>query len=401
MLIDARMCDDRPSGVSRYVTRIIRELRRQPGITPIALCGKEVGGALADCGVELCATDFDRTHRPIHRRWWWERRRLAALIARAGVDLYHATWNTGIPPRCPVPAVLTIHDLIPLSDLAGHFPSRLHRLCYLMSLHASVRQVEHIVTISHYVREDCIRRLHLAADRTTAVLNGVDRVDQAPDPDLVHQNYCLYVGGPEPRKNVAVMLGAMDYLWRKDGAAPALWLTGTLERQCPEARAAYASLESPERVRFLGAPDDRRLVTLMTSARALLLLSAAEGFGLPVAEALAHGCPVVVADRTSLPEVVGDAGLIVNPDDPAAVAEAIRRVTHDQGLRTELIGRGLRRAAAFSWANTADQITRIYRSAIARYGHEPRRSTRRLLGELRRNRRLYRRAGPDGIAEAF
>jgi len=423
VLIDARMCDGRPSGVSRYVTRIIRELRRDDAITPVALCGKEVSDELVAYGVELCPTDFDRPVRPIHRRSCWERDRLASIIAHAGVDLYHATWNTGIPRRCPVPAVLTIHDLIPLWDLAEYFPSRLHRWSYAVSLHTSVRRAAHIVTVSNSVRNDCIRRLHIAADRITAIHNGVDAGGSASDPDLVRRDYCLYVGGAERRKNIAAVFQAMDRLWRGGKgvrdllpespevccvqkvpdtfSTPGLWLTGTLDGQCPAARTAYASLKHPDRVTFLGMPDDRRLGVLMASARALLMLSTAEGFGLPAAEAMAHGCPVVVSDRASLPEVVGDAGLIVDPDDPDAVARAVLRVARDETLRTELIGRGLDRVTTLSWTQAARQTAAIYQAAVTDCGTKRRGRIGQLLDELGRSRRLYQRAGPDGIAEAY
>lgn len=384
VLIDARMCDGRHDGVSRYVIHLMRELRKSDAITPVALCAESVPAAIRDQGVELCMTGFSRAHRPAHRRLWWEQTRLASVIRRAGVDLYHATWNTGVPLRCPVPAVLTVHDLIPLADLAEYFPSRLHRLGYRASVHVSIRASDHIVTVSDYVRNDCIHRLRIAASRVTTVHNGVEPPpDRANDPGVDRENYVLYVGGAEKRKNVAAMFDGLERLWHRGGNAPDLWLTGTLEQQCPAARARYESLKHKGQVRFLGAPDDAELDRLLSSARALLMLSTAEGFGLPVLEALAHGCPAVVSDRTSLPEVVGDAGLVVDPDDPQAVAQAIDRVITDRALRANLIDRGLKRAASFSWTETAKRTTDVYRVVLAPFSVRDSRlicSGRRLAG---------------------
>ncbi|MCK4659850.1 MAG: glycosyltransferase family 4 protein [Phycisphaerae bacterium] len=442
VMIDARMCDGRRDGVSRYVTRLIRELCRHDGVTPVALCGERVSDELREPGVELCITDFSRVFLPAHRRLWWEQVRLPSIIRQAGVDLYHATWNTGVPLRCPVPAVLSVHDLIPLSGLmlrdtctdgrvahgfsrggresanhscppplkrwatrlkrwathvsvirrisgnralAGYFPSRLHRWAYVASLRVAVRQARCIVTVSDYVRNECLNRLNVSADRLRTIHNGVDPVaDRAADPELREKNYVLYVGGPEKRKNIAATLQAMDHLWRSQGDAPEFWLTGSLDRQCSAARLAYQRLQYPERVRFLGSPNDAELSRLMVSARALLLLSAAEGFGLPVLEAMACGCPVIVSNRASLPEVAGDAGMIVDPHDSAAVAEAISKVLQDDGLRAELIGCGLRRAAMFSWGKTAREIAEVYRTVLAACHEERWRRVRQTIQQLRR-----------------
>ena len=377
VMIDARMCAGRHDGVTRYVTRLIQQLSRHTAVAPVALCGEAVPEEFAQAGVECHVSGFGAAHRPAHRRLLWEQTRLPELIRGARVDLYHATWNTGIPLRCPVPAVLTLHDLIPLNDVAAHFPSRLHRWSYQLSLRTALGRAARVITVSDYVRRECIERMGVPTERVQAVLNGADgpghpRARHPVALDSPTEGFVLYVGGAEPRKNIAGLLRGLDRLWQQASGAPELWVTGSLDRQCPAAREVYATMQHAERVRFLGAPDDAAIARLMGTARALLLLSTAEGFGLPALEAMAHGCPVIVSNRTALPEVVETAGLIVDPDDPQAVADAILRIVHDENLRAELVRRGLDRAGQLTWARTAAQTVTAYELALGGAGaHQP------------------------------
>jgi glycosyltransferase involved in cell wall biosynthesis len=176
----------------------------------------------------------------------------------------------------------------------------------------------------------------------------------------LEEPYLLAVGLLQPRKNLGRLLEAFSQV-----AAEELGLTLALVgRTGWGAEAVQERIARPDlagRVRLLGAAPDEDLPLLYGGALALCYPSLYEGFGLPPLEAMACGTPVVVAGTTSLPEVVGDAGVLVDPEDVASIADGIRRVVTDEGLRRELSRRGLARAAQFSWGECARRHLALYR----------------------------------------
>jgi len=370
-MIDARMLVGRFSGVSRVVTKLVDELARHEGIEVAALCGAEVYGPWEGrTDIEIVRSSFGRGDRRIPRRVLWEETRLPGVVAAAGVDLFHATWNFGVPARCPVPSVLTIHDLIPWRSPGASAFALLHRTCYRYAVRSSARRAMWLTTVSHYVRQEVIKTLRVSPDQVAVVPNGVD----LPCPDRGHDKaepkaYALYVGGHEPRKNVDGILKAMQCYWQQYDPTLELRLTGQERSLSCDAATTYQRLPADAPVCFLGDVSDADLGEHYHGARVLLLLSHQEGFGLPVLEAMAHGCPVVAANRASLPEVVGDAGLLVEPDQPEAVAAAVRLLVTNPGRRTDLIQRGERRARALGWNTAASRYLAVYEAALQQARH--------------------------------
>jgi glycosyltransferase involved in cell wall biosynthesis len=367
VMIDARMLLGRFSGVSRFVTRLADELARQDGVTVIALCGNEPPNVWRDGGgIEIVTSSFSRRDRTAARRVWWEERHLGGLIRRAHADLYHATWNSGIPAACPVPAILTLHDLIPWHDPSRHFATRFQRVAYRYGLRASARRASRVTTVSEHVRRQVLTTLGVNAGKVVVVPNGVDLPSGRPatsEPDA--PPYVLYIGGHQPRKNVAAVLAAIRRYWEQFDDKLELRLTGQAASLAPPAAEVYRQIAGTGRLRFLGSPSDEELARQYASARCLLLLSHYEGFGLPVLEAMAHGCPVVAAANASLPEVTGDAGILVNPSDADEVARAMRRLVSEPAHRAALIRLGKARAASYSWQDTALRMRGIYEEACS------------------------------------
>jgi len=366
VLVDARMMIGRFSGVGRYVTRLIDELAAQDGIEVAALCA--AGGAdawLERDDVETIISSFTRADRPASRRVEWDALYLRQIVRDSGADVFHATWNTGIPALCPVAAVLTIHDLIPWRDPEAHFATRWQKSCYRYAQRASARRAAKIITVSDFVRREVIRELSVDPAKIRAVHNGVDLPDSSDLGDAVPNRYLLYVGGKEPRKNLAGLFAAMQKYWEQHTDRVLLHLTGSADGLDPQAQRAFARLSCKDRVRFLGDVDDAELRRQYGSAQALITLSLDEGFGLPVLEAMAHGCPVIAAKRAALPEVVGQAGVLVDPDDTHAVVSAIRRVMTDGDHRRVLIDRGRCQAERYTWRRTAERVRKVYEEVIA------------------------------------
>lgn len=366
VMIDARMLIGRFSGVSRVVTRLVDELARHEGIKVVVLCGDGVYGPWEGrTDIEIVRSSFGRGDRRTPRRVLWEEIRLPGVVSAAGVDLFHATWNFGVPARCPVPSVLTIHDLIPWHREGTSASALLHRACYRYAVRSSARRAARLTTVSHYVRQKVTKTLRVSPDRVAVVPNGVDIPTTGRCRGTVETKaFALYVGGHEPRKNVAGVFKAMQRYWQRYDPTLELRLTGHERSLSRDAATTYQRLPSDAPVRFLGDISDAELEEHYSSARVLLLLSHEEGFGLPVLEAMAHGCPVVAANRASLPEVVGHAGLLVDPDQPEAVAAAVRSLITDPARRTDLVRRGEHRARMFGWDVTASRVLAVYQAAL-------------------------------------
>lgn len=361
VLIDARMLVGRFSGVARVVTQLVDHLARDPNLRVIALCGNAPYTPWSGRkDIEVVGTSFSREDRSADRRLHWERSHLARFIRRSRADVYHATWNSGVPRGCPVPAVLTIHDLIPWTQRGGGWNGRWRAWCYRRAVRSSSRRATLLTVVSEFVRQQVLETLRLPPEKVSAIPNGVNITAPMVRPSPSHSPFVLYVGGHEPRKNVAGVFETMRRYWERHGFGVALRLAGTIESMNGAAAAALNKLPAQAPVEFLGQPTDAELAREYASATALLMLSYAEGFGLPVLEAMAHGCPVIAANRASLPEVVGDAGILVDPDAPDSIVAALEQLIENEARRTELIHRGLTRARQLSWSVTAEQYARLY-----------------------------------------
>jgi glycosyltransferase involved in cell wall biosynthesis len=366
VLLDARMLIGRFSGVARVVTRLVDELTRRDGVRVTVLCGSEPYAPWSGRDdLKVAPSSFDRHHRTARRRRRWEQANLPRLIADAKADIYHATWNSGIPRRAPVPSVLTIHDLIPWDHPGEYFSGALQAWCYRRSVRASALRAVCVTTVSEHVRTAVIDRLRVSPGKVLCVPNGVDSPAGLGEVGPAQLPYVLYVGGHEPRKNIAALFAAMQRYWRQQGMTLELRLTGRPQTLSRDAQDALRRLPPDAPVRFLGSIDDQKLSREYHGARALLLLSKAEGFGLPALEAMAHRCPVIAAACGALPEVIGSAGVLVNPEDSNQVCAALMSLLPASGFRDDLLACGQARAAAFTWSHAADQIIRIYRKALS------------------------------------
>lgn len=304
------------------------------------------------------------------------RMHLGAVARRVGADLVHLTDARGTPIRGPR-RVVTCHDLIPL-----RFADR-----YLgwQDGYAAIRRVRdlwryksaaHVVAISEETRRDLRRLLDVPDASISVVHNGIDlsrfSADPAPDDAAtvarygLERPYFVYVGAWEWRKNAEGMFGALAHA-RARGAELDLAFVGNLsvaERGRLEALAA--SLGVAGQVRALGFVPDEHLPALYRRSLGHVLVSFAEGFGLTLVEAMASGAPLVATAGSSLAEVAGDAGLLVPPDDPRAIGDAMVRLAEDRELRDQLRSRGLVRAREFSRDRFAERTLAVFGRLLAR-----------------------------------
>lgn len=284
-------------------------------------------------------------------------------------DLYHSV-QLGLPAVGRMPVVLTIHDLAPL-----HWPAHYLRLPYSRIGHAwqyaLAKRADAIIAVSDATRRDVIERLRIPAERIHVVAEAADPAfaagASAVDQDAarariaVPGRYVIYVGQFDPRKNMDALFDAFGRAAERDDALR-LVIVGTLGKLASFLRAALErSRLDPTKVVVTGNVDDRILAGLYAGAECLLHPAHFEGFGLTALEALACGTPVIAYRTGAVAEVVGDAGLLIEPG-PDALGDALVRFLDDLQLAASLRARARPRAAVFSWDRAAAETLAVYRA---------------------------------------
>ena len=316
-------------------------------------------------GVERVA---EATHPPGNAGWTLIG--LPRTAARARVDVLHAPAYTA-PFWAGVPVVLTIHD-VSYEIHPEWYPYRrdaLRRFYY----RRSAMSAAHVLTVSAFSASEITTAYGIPPSRITVAPLGVRSAFAAGDPNVslnlpanVTEPFLLHVGDIHERRNLPLVLDAMLEARRHFGAAAALSLVlAGVDRGVSEGLCAMASeAGSPEAVVALGPVSEDRVLALYRGAMALVYPSLYEGFGLPLIEAMACGTPVIASHAASIPEVLGGAGLLLDPRDVSAWRDAIIRLLNDEALRRDLRGRGLARAATFTWRRTAEITLDVYREVV-------------------------------------
>jgi glycosyltransferase involved in cell wall biosynthesis len=284
-------------------------------------------------------------------------------------DLFHGT--DALAPYLKTPTVITIHDLS--TTLFPEHHTRMHRLFAHISLPRMARRASAIIADSESTRHDVITHLHIEPSRVHAIHLAVNHIRFYPrDPVEARSKiaqalnittpYILAVGTLEPRKNLITLLKAYAQL---PADAPMLVLAGAHGWVDSPLFAAVQRLGLKQRVHFTGHVADELLPSLYSAAQVFVYPSLYEGFGLPVLEALACGTPVITSNTSSLPEVAGDAAILVDPNNPDQLTDQIKRLLSNQNLRAELSTRGPARAQQFTWQRTAQLTVDVYRQVLA------------------------------------
>ncbi len=284
------------------------------------------------------------------------------LLSGRGFDIAYSPHPLLLPARGAA-HVVTIHDL----DFLSH-PERTTaeiRRDYPKLVREHARRAAHVVVSSHYTAREVESALGLPAARMTVCYPGApDWYPATEGPVDRPRRHVLFVGTLEQRKNVGTLLGAYRDLVGQRPGVPPLLLVG---RERPEAAPWLEEIRRPPlagRVQHLGYVPDRQRRDLFESAALFVLPSYHEGFGMPVLEAMSVGVPVVVSSRGALPEVVGDAGLVVEPDDREALAGAMERMLTDNAFAAAAAAMGIQRARRFRWSDTAAAALRAFERAL-------------------------------------
>jgi alpha-1,3-rhamnosyl/mannosyltransferase len=272
------------------------------------------------------------------------------------LDLLHLPWYEGpFRPRCPL--VVNVHDLDTVVR-PGAYSFRF-RAYYNSLLRVYVRTARRIIVPSNTTQEMVESRWPGA--RCTVIPYGVDPIFEVPvGGDYDRAPYVLYSGGFSVRKQFGVLLSAFERVARAETNSRLL-VTGTAP---PEVVRAVRASAAQERIHLVGYVEDGDLVRLYRSASVMVYPSSLEGFGFPVVEAFATGTPVVAANAGSIPEIAGDACVLVRPENRDDLAEAVLTVLRDPSLRTRLVAAGRARLNRYRWPETARQTLAVYRAAL-------------------------------------
>lgn len=359
----------RAAGISVYIQNLLRHLPLVDGGYRFTAFLSARNRAPLE-GIRTRATRWP-THTPALRILWEQVAQPLALV-REGVDLFHALAFVA-PVACPCPFVVTVYDLSFIRFPAAFRPW--NRLYLALFTRHSVRRARRVLAISHHTKRDLVRWLGVPEDKVDVAPCGVgeafrplprEQVEAFREAKGLPSRFFLFVGTLEPRKNLPAALQALRRLLDA-GQAPYLVVVGGRGWGYAEALRSVDELGLAHHVRLVGFVPSDELVLWYNAATALVYPSLYEGFGLPPLEAMACGLPVVASDRGALLEVVGEAGLLVDPAAPEHLAEVLTRVWQDADLRALLRERGLARAREASWRETARQTLLAYDKALGQW----------------------------------
>ncbi|GJM39904.1 MAG: glycosyl transferase family 1 [Ardenticatenaceae bacterium] len=364
------------SGSGQYTRQLVYQLNRLVSDLTITLIYPQVAGEPEPEQVPPSVHVKLVPVRPGNiGKVWFEQRLFPRACQEVGATVAHVPYWGG-PLQSPVPLVVTVHDLTTLLVPEYRRPFRTRLYNALVS--ASARGATRLITDSDASKQDIIEHLHIAKDKIERIYLAAGSQFSTEDSGLLEmavlrkydlpEFYVLYLGGYELHKNITTLLLAWTYVGQALGEDYPLVLAGKKPTQINEIYPDYDSyikqLGIEEYVRWIGYVDEEDKPVLYRNAETFVFPSSREGFGLGVLEALACGTPVVTTTATSLPEVLGDAGFAVDPDDARNMAGAIISTIIQDNLRAELRQKGEQQAANFSWEKTAMETLLVYDAVV-------------------------------------
>ena len=297
----------------------------------------------------------------------WEQLHLPTELSDRGVDLYHSTLFT-----CPivrqVPSIITLHDMIP--ETHPELCSQGYLSFYKARIGPSLRAAERVVTTSEFAKREIMKHLKVPSEKVHVIYQGIgkefspesrSRLPEVRKKYQLPERYALFVGMLDTRKNVGRLILAFGQA-AKEIADLHLVIVGRKDDPSFSLEEPIRNCGAPGRIIQPGYVASEDLPALYAGAEVFVFPSLSEGFGRPVVEAMASGVPVVTSERSSLPEISGDAALLVDPADTGAIADGVLRLCKDAELRKRFVERGLKRAAEFTQEQFGRRLVEFYNS---------------------------------------
>jgi glycosyltransferase involved in cell wall biosynthesis len=365
--IDARKLHD--FGIGTYIRNLLRYLARIDRETEYVLLCHDTDLSVP----QHLGPNFRAVRERAPNYSLREQIHVPFVLMRERPDVYHAPHYV-LPPAVPCPSVVTIHDCIHLM-FPQYLPNKAAYAYAKASMWGAAKRSDRILTVSEASKRDILHFFNVAPEKIVVVYNAIDeRFGVAPrDEDVARvreryqldHGFVLYAGTIKPHKNLVRLIEAFDALRKEMVEDLKLLIIGDEISKLPALRRAVHRHKLHKHVRFLGFLPDETLAILYRLAAVFVFPSLYEGFGLPPLEAMASGTPVVTSNLSSMPEVAGDAAVLVDPYDVDAIKEGIKRVLTDARLREELVQKGLVRARDFSWERSVSRIREIYLETAA------------------------------------
>jgi len=360
--IDTRKIHD--FGIGTYIRNLLRQLARIDRDTEyVLLCHEPDLGIAAQLG-----PNFRTVREPSPNYSLREQIRVPWVLRRERPDVYHAPHYV-LPAGVHCRSVVTIHDCIHLM-FPQYLPNRAAFVYARASMWAAAHRSDRILTVSAASKRDILQLFNVSPEKVVVVYNAIDE-HFSTEPSAEHvarvreryqldHKFVLYVGNIKPHKNLVRLIEAFSRL-RQDHDDLKLLIIGDEISKLPALRRAVHSHKLHKHVRFLGYLKDDTLTVLYRLASVFVFPSLYEGFGLPPLEAMASGTPVVTSNLSSLPEVTGDAAVLVDPYDVDSIVSGVRSVLDDPALAEDLRRKGFKRSREFSWERSVEQTLRVYR----------------------------------------
>jgi glycosyltransferase involved in cell wall biosynthesis len=360
--IDARKLHD--FGIGTYTRNLLRHLARlDPETEYVLLCQQGDLGVAAQLG-----PNFRTVLEPSPNYSIKEQVHVPWVLHREQADLFHAPHYV-LPPAIRCRSVVTIHDCIHLM-FPQYLPNRAAYAYAKASMWTAARRSDCILTVSEASKRDILHFFKVPPEKIVVVYNAIDEhfweEPAAEDVERVRERYqldhrfVLYAGNIKPHKNLVRLIEAFDDLRRHGFDDVKLLIIGDEISKLPALRRAVHQHKLHKQVRFLGYLSDETLAILYRLAAVFVFPSLYEGFGLPPLEAMASGAPVVTSNVSSLPEVTGDAAVLVDPYDVDSIVDGIRRVLTNPELAAEMRRKGPIRAREFSWERSVARTRDLY-----------------------------------------
>ncbi len=358
-------------GVGTYTRQLVEHLAAKIPDQVTFIATKNGMDLLPDAVRQHALTGW-RGHRPAQVYWLYNEVFLRQMLRSIKPTLFHATDFNGTVRLPRIPTVATLHDLTNIRTAAATsgLSTRLSDWRWQVYYQRKLPHVDHLIAVSQFVKNDAVSLLNLDPDRISVVPHGIDPSIFYPargQGKFAHRPpYILFVGSRDPNKNLEGVLQAFALVaeqtpeirlaiagrWNSDDIR---WLK---QRVAQDSRLA-------SRVEHLGFVANEDMASLYSNAEVFLFLSLAEGFGFPVIEAMACGTPVVASNRGAIPEIAGDAALLVDPSEHPSMAKAIMTVLAASEVKTEYGNLGVTRAKLYQWETVADQTLAIYETIRA------------------------------------
>lgn len=295
---------------------------------------------------------------------------------RDGLSLFHSQYV--LPAYLPCKSVLTIHDV--LFESHPEFFPPFHRKLLKFFIPLSAGRASKIISMSDFTKKEIVRCYGVPAEKITVIHEGASgRFAPVKNKDLVgstlkryriEKKYILFVGRIEPRKNIVGLLEAFDYVKKRGRKDVCVVVVGQQDKIFEENELlnTIEAMGLTSDVLFTGGVSEEELAVLYNGAEIFAYPAFAEGFGLPVLEAMACGTPVITSNVTSLPEVVGGSALLVNPYDSEEIGRCLESVLSDVNLKRDLSKKGLERAKTFGWKKAAEETIKLYKDVLSGRG---------------------------------